>query len=400
MPKHRQIPRLFSDRLSDGTIVWHWKPSATLRARHGLRNTRLGVGGTKNRPPAAIVTAANDLNAQVDALGADHDGAVIGCGPRVIRFDELVRRYQASSQWSALAESSRHQYRIRMEALSQWAGQGQLRVDQIDAAMCRDLAESFYLKASPTVTASTLRVLRLLLNWAVREGIIATNPAAAVSIRTPDSRTTRISLDMLDALIAAADNEGFALALELGFWTVQRPSDILGFGRLTWQQIDNVDRRDAARLANARGRVMGFRVPGQRKTGAAVTCPVPPHLHDRIERMLARANGHGPLLSSPVEAGKPLNDTALQRQFAAARVAAGYPDIQFRDLRRSGISFYAEAGAELPWITSLSGHAGVTGRKTIIDTYLIGNARSAAACVAAGLRRWDMLKADRAESAR
>lgn len=395
MPKKRQIARLFSQPLAGGDTVYHWKPSKTLR-KAGFVNVKLGYDfGT-------ACTQANALNAQVKAFksGASPEAVVQRTAPRVVRFAELVLRYRASDAFTTCKESTRAEYGTRLRQLEHWALDGRLAVRDIDRAMVRDL-RSGLMQGSIFRAASTLRVLRLLLQWAEDESIIkkGSNPATDSDIPETPARKTRMEAPVRAAIVAAAhalDRDWLALAVELGFWMLQRQGDIRHLNRMSWRELEGVDGRHAAQLANARGRIMAFRLC-QQKTGTWIDAPMPPFLHDRVEAAM-RATNSGYLFPDPAHPDQPIPNWKFQRRFLEVKEAAAAVAImeenmalaeaidacQFRDLRRTGMIFYKDMGAKVPDITALSGHF-VIGKKTILDTYMPGDTAGACACVATGL---------------
>lgn len=402
MPKKRQIPRLFDQQLADGRTVYHWKPSKSLRAA-GFTNRKLGTNY------AAAVAEAVQLNAQVAAWQSNsaapaEEGAFRPPLPRVVRFAELVERYKGSEEWKQLRDSTQREYGSRLRQLEYWAGDGTLPVKDIDKQAVADLRKQL-LKGSVYKCGAMLRVLRMVLNWAMGEGIVQSNATDAVKIPEPPARKVMMPSRIRDAISEAAIELGMrdvALAIELAFWTLQRQGDVLELGRMAWREVDNlqdVDPRHTAQLVDARGRVMGFRLR-QQKTLTWIDAPMPPMLHEAVERAMRDA-GNGYVFPHPERPEEPMPTWMFQRRFRAARDAAAavaimredmalaeaIDAVQYRDLRRTGMTFYKSAGAKVPWITALSGHA-VIGRKTILDTYMPGDTESAIACVATGLRKW------------
>ncbi|MFD1034115.1 hypothetical protein ACFQ15_05570 [Sphingomonas hankookensis] len=395
MPKKRQIPFLLPRPCADGSTMWHWKPSKRLREA-GFVNVRLGAD------QGEAAKRAIDLNREVAAweAGSAATGAAVRTPPRIVRFAELVTRYSESRAFTDLRPATQAEYRSRMRQLTYWALDGQLPVRDIDEAMVRDLRNARIEAFGRQSAAPVLRVLRLLLSWAVGENIIAKNPATGCKIPEPVSRKVVMGEPVRDALKAAAlaadpPMPDVALAIDVAFWTLQRQGDVLGMQRFAWRRMERVDPRHAKWLVDPKGRVMAFYVQ-QNKTSAQIVAPVPPELHKRIEdAMTANAGGH--VFAHP-NGKDALPDWMFQRRFRAARdlalataKEAGQTDLaeqlaitQFRDLRRTGMTFYGLAGAKVDWITALSGHA-VLGRKTILDTYMPGNPDGAIACVATGL---------------
>ncbi len=399
MPKRRQIPRMFSATLAAGVTVWHWKPDAKLRAA-GWTNVKLGSDET------AAVVRALELNAQVKAwqdagqVAVSEGGVPARSAPRIVRFDELLTRYRASDAFTTLAKSTRADYNVRLRQLEHWAMDGTIAVRDIDQGMVRDLRNALVQNHSPHRAASELRVLRLLLQWAVKEGIVAHNPATHSDIPEPPARATLSTDAERLAIQSAARRLGLAdvdFGIDLALWLIQRQGDLLALNRMAWRELHNVEPRHAAVLASPKGRVMAFRLR-QAKTGAWVDAPVPPSLHDAVEARLDGNKG-GWLFEHPDGLGdRAMSGFLFQRRYRHAReaaleeataagdetLAAALAGNQFRDLRRTGMTRYSNAGAKLAWITALSGHA-VLGRRTILDTYMPGNTDAACACVATGV---------------
>jgi integrase len=374
--------------------MWHWKPSPALR-KAGWTNRSLGADH------AAAVAQALDLNKQVAAWrdGNTPASQTAKQPPRIIRFNELLERYQAAPEFKMLKPATQREYRVRLRQLAFWALDGNLPVRDIDTAMVQDL-RSELMRGSQHRAAATLRVLRLLLNWAISARIIAINPADSVKIKEPPARRTVMGEEIRDAITAVVLDKGqhdIALAIDLAFWTLQRQADLLSFTRLFWRELEGGEGWQRAALADPRGRVMGFRIQ-QGKTATWVDAPVPPVFHATIE---AAMTGEGRWLFPDLDdSTKSMPQWQFQRRFRAARdqaattaresgqtdLADAIANVQFRDLRRTGMVAYSNAGARLNWITALSGHA-VIGRKTIIDTYVPSSEKTemAIACVATGL---------------
>lgn len=406
MPKKRQIPRLFPRQKADGTTVWDWKPSKTLRAA-GFVNIELGA----NQRHA--IDRALELNDQVETW---RTGTAATPGtvppprplPRIVRVAELIQRYRKSDAFTTLRPKTQTNYNTYLTQMQTWALDGTLPVRDVDRQAIRDLRTGL-MTGSVWKAASTLRVLRILLGFAVDEGIIATNPAEKIDIPEQPARKTRMPTPIRDAIVEAAlaldpdDDDGIALAIELAFWMLQRQADILQLNRFAWREVHDpeADPRHVAMLADPRGRVMAFRLC-QQKTGTWVDAPLPPMFHARIEARMKRGdNGGGWLFAHPDRPADPIPNWMFQRRFRAARDAAAAVAImrgdmalaeaidacQFRDLRRTGMIAYKNAGVKVPSITALSGHY-VIGKKTILDTYMPGDTAGAIACVAQGLAHW------------
>jgi hypothetical protein len=391
MPKLRQVRFLHWRRLADGREVGVWKPSPELR-RAGWATRQLG----DRTQELAVLAAAIELNARLDAWRArGRQSDAIPAAPRKLRFEDLLAAYRQGEDYARLAQKTRDEYEVRLRQLETWAMDGQLPLDQLDGDMIRDLRKALVRDATPHKTAATLRVLRVLVNFAVDEKLLPRPPVHRWRIPEPPSRSRVLDpLHEVEAARAVALERGWpsvALALRLGLWSLQREADLLAANRLSWRLLEDVAPADRAVLANPRGEVFGLWLR-QRKTGAWIVAPVPPQYHAEVDAMFAAtADLPGqPLLvdDTPSRGGKrgPLNPWLLQRRVRACYAAAGVADAQFRDLRRSGMTMFASNGAKLDEITAVSGHTVLGRRKTILDTYMPPNVEKACRAVATVLR--------------
>lgn len=405
MPKRRQIPFLRSDRtLADGRTVYDWKPSKAL-IDAGWEYRQLGTDEHE------AVRIAIDLNKRVaEWRKSSKEGNQSGNRatskpmPRVIRWDGLEDRFRASEDWKKLAPATKAEYSSRLRAIRTWALDGQLPL----SAITRERVETFYTelkqgKSSVHRAAAIMRVLRLTLSFAERKSLIprGSNPAREQRVAAPPARRNHYTPDEVNLIVNEADKAGLpniALSIDLAFWTLQRQSDLLaGFNRLAWREFSNLDARDAAMLANERGKVMGFRFR-QIKTGVWIDAPIPPHYHAAIEARWA--TGAQQLFADDMaDDARPLKAWRMQRLFRKVRDLAAAQLVdngdhgraqqlqsgQFRDLRRSGMMFMRDCGAKKEWITSLSGHS-ILQRKSIMDTYMPADTPAACAAVATAMR--------------
>ena len=172
-----------------------------------------------------------------------------------------------------------------------------------------------------------LRVLRLLLAFAVDEGEIERNPAEKMRLKVSAPRDQVWTPEQIEAFVTAANANGRAsigLAVLLGAGLGQREGDVL---RLGWTQYDG---------ASVRLR--------QRKTGKLIAVPAIADLRQALDAAPRRRHRRG----------ERDHRQALHRRQLHAPVprdrrrggAAG--DLQFRDLRRTAVVFLAEAGCSVP----------------------------------------------------
>jgi hypothetical protein len=396
MPRKRQIPYLDgSRRTKDGRTIYDWNPSPRLRR---LGHKRVIIG------PVDLATACKQAIALNEALEKGAGGIAAAPARRDLPLTvaELVRDFKASQDWQELAPGTQGEYASKLRFILSWTNEGAVAVRAISADMVQDLRDALVKDGRKPRTAAILRVLRILLNYARRRRVIAENPAAHdLRIPEPPTRTRILSHEIMLDIVGTAERAGLhdlALAIELGFWSLQRQADLLALSPLNWRAIEDIDPRDRAALAGPDGAVMGFRLK-QRKTGVWIDAPVPPSLRPKIEAAFARREGDTTAWLLPYKGGgatqqryfqnhvrQLIDDMIEARGGREADKAAELLDIMFRDLRRSGMVFYGNWGATPPMITALSGHA-IFSKKSILDTYMPGNTRSACACVATAVRK-------------
>lgn len=378
---------------ANGAFAWHWKPSPRLR-KLGFANRHLGDTPTR-RMTADIIAAATALNDQVAAMDAGAaDIAAERPVPRKWRWCDLVDDYRASNAFrQEIAPATRKEYDLRLRQLTEWALDGQLALADIDGQMVATLKEELLRPdangnpGSVHTASGMLRVLRMMLRRATAKGLMPADPTAAVVIPTPPSRVQKLDWEHWQAMASAArrrngpDWHSAALAIEVAFWSIQRQADLLGLNRMAWRVLHGADSRDLPVMAGEDGKLRGFRLQ-QGKTGKWVDCPMPPWLHGAIAAAFEAGQW---LLPDPQDPARPMNPKMLQRRVRALLDEAGHTGNQFRDLRRSGMSWMKDMGARESNIFTISGH-GVLGKRTIVDTYMPPDTRSAIACIAAAER--------------
>lgn len=404
-----RIPRLYASRRANGAYSWHWKPDPGLR-KAGWTNRHLG-DSLDRHPPAAVVNAAIALNQEVAAwrLGFKvKSDAATAAVPRKWLFADLVDAYKASAAYKEeLAGSTRREYDSRMRQLTYWADDGRLPILSIDAQMVRDLKTELLGRGedgkpgSRFKCAAMLRVLRLLLRWAKNEALIPADPTAGVDIPSTPSRVAMLTWrDVQDiSALPGADVLG-ARALRFGFWTMQRREDLCQLNRFQWRELHGADPRDLPALVNPRGEVWGFRVtPTKTKnsSGVHVDCPMPAFLHAEIEAAFAESQWLFPHSQDPA---KHMSGDVMRRQVKPLLVAGGFPHMQLRDMRRSGMSWVKDMGAEKSDVFAISGHPLDGQKRTMADVYMPPNTKAACRAIAAACRTLAAIEAREKEQGR
>ena len=302
---------------------WYWMAKPEMRAA-GWHTEALGKDPIKAAARAQVLNA--EWNAAKNATG---EAAAAPTGS----FVWLCDQYSRSSWYGDLQPRSREAYDMGLRDLrtvpfatrpvaSVTRGDVRRLMDRI-----REIRSEEYLR-------KIVKVLRRVLAYGIELELITVNPAAKLGIRTNKPRRQvwkphHVS-DFVSVAIEAG-HPGWALAVMLAYDTTQRLSDIL---KIQHGHFDGE----------------GVSVT-QGKTGKAVWCPLYPDtiaLYARVERR-AITIVYG-------TSGRPItNRTHFNRVFRAIAEKAKLPaDVQFRDLRRTGISeVLAGGGRGEP----ISGHA-------------------------------------------
>lgn len=385
MPKTNQIPFLTPSHQQPGA-TYHWKPSPRLR-KAGWTNLTLGQDW------GVAVQLAIGRNADVAAFErrqASCPERSRGAPATIRRWSDLVRAYQADPAFLDLKPSSQAEYASRIRALTIWALDGQMQLRDLDRAMLVDLRNTLVRDPRKHRTAALLRVLRVLVNFAAGQGWLPRGLADGLDIPEAPSRTTIIAPADVERLAARAEAEGqpaLALAIRLGFWTFQRESDLLALTRFNWRPCTDMSAFARSVLAGPDGSVMGLRIQ-QRKTDAWVHVPLIPPLRAAVDARLAALDASAAHLLSCAAGGGQWPQWAFQRAFRGIAEAEGMSEVQFRDFRRSGMVLFGELAVELQLITSISGHAVLGNKRTILDTYMPASSRFACEGVATAWSRW------------
>lgn len=434
MPRKKQtnqIQFLVPRELANGRVTYYWTPSPKLR-KLGYKRELLGDDFAK------AVARAIEINEEVEAGAAPTTLTLQSGRTRPINFSELVDHYQHSDEWkTGLKPKSQKEYASRLRFLTSWLQDGRTLVRSIDQDMVMDLRSALVADGRKHRTAAILRVLRIILGYAKRERFIKENPAAGdLRIPEPPKRKARIIRDDLHWLDDGAEELGFnhvGLAITLGFYTMQRESDLLETTRFRMSPIRDISREARRALAGKDGKVMGITLI-QNKTDVPVAIPLVPDARAAVEKVLGgRATGGtvGTYLigdGRADEATEPCPDWRLQRDFRQVRDRALKRALQdarawnqvgirfmlsqetekarrafdqahlimeaarrlkvvlYRDLRRSGMCWMRDLGVPVPLIAAISGHS-IEQTQKILDTYLPRDTRAAAEGMALAVSR-------------
>jgi integrase len=241
----------------------------------------------------------------------------------------LLRAFEASPEWTALAQATRAQYLIYLRPWLKVADAPPRSVTRRDILAARDA-----MARTRGVGAATAfgRITSSLFGWAQDRGWVDFNPAARLRALPGGSLPAWSEQQIATAL--AALPEDLRRVVVLALHTGQRRGDLCA---MTWAAYDGA----TIRLRQA-------------KTGTALVLPVHPDLRRELEAWKAERTGIHVLHSPRTGAWTPPH---LSREMKRALGAIGLPArLNVHGLRKAAARRLAEAGATTHEIAAVTGH--------------------------------------------
>jgi integrase len=205
---------------------------------------------------------------------------------------------------------------------------------------------------APNTVGMEIKILRVVLNVARRQGRITTNPAEAVELPKVVSHTRDVfTLEQVRSLLAIADDEWKTVILA-GYCLGARITDIVN---LTWEDVDLT------------GNLITY---AQGKTGKTVTCP----MHADLKAHLFKIAGDNPraALCPQLQKRSVGGRKGLSQSFTLIMGKAGidqhqvqgkgkqgraFSKLSFHSLRHTFTSALANASVPAEVRQKLTGHA-------------------------------------------
>ncbi len=244
-------------------------------------------------------------------------------------FSALVVAYYTSTEFQQLAKVTKATYRNIIEKFRFEHG------DKPIAAMQREHVRRLVAARAdkPAAANGLLKMLRILMQFAVNEGMRRDDPTATVKrVRSKSEGFATWTEEQIAAFAEhwpADSRERLAFALLL--YTGQRRGDVVLMGR---QHVRN----GAIELR-------------QQKTGERLAVPIHPELRAVLD---ASPSEHLTFLTT--RAGKPFTSAGFGNWFGDAIHAAGLAGIAAHGLRKAAARRLAEAGCTAHQIAAITGH--------------------------------------------
>lgn len=245
----------------------------------------------------------------------------------------LLRAYEASPEWTALAPKTQQQYLIYLRPWLEVADAVVGEVTRRDILAARDAIARTRGRGAATAFG---RVTAALFAWALDREWIQHSPAARIRALPGGHLPTWTEAQIATAL--AGLDEPLRRATVLGLYTGQRREDLC---RMTWAAYD--------------GRAIRLR---QGKTGQALVIPAHPELRAELDRWKeARA---GVLILTDAR-GNGWRPEYLSDRMGKALVRLGLPNgLNVHGLRKAAARRLAEAGCSVHEIAAITGHASLS----------------------------------------
>lgn len=228
-----------------------------------------------------------------------------------------------------------------------------LQLHELSPAVVRNWYAAAKVSGGATSVAQSYRFLRAVLNCAVRDGAIANNPCTIPGAGSDRAAERPIATAEQIARLIAEMTPRYRAAVALAAWCGLRRGEICGLQR---NDLD-VD-RGVVHVRRTRVELLskGERFDALPKTPAGFrTVAVPPHILPLLEEHLRAYAGDDRLFVG--RNGEPLRGDTLRQAFHRARSRAGLPQLHFHDLRHTGQTLAAAAGASMKDLMRRLGHS-------------------------------------------
>lgn len=211
-----QIRHLVAKPKKDG-CRYYWQPAKKLRLA-GWSTRRL------SDVREIAISEAENLNRELDDW---RNG--IGSPLRLETLPWLIRLYRSDDRFMSLAPATKTGYEYCLRVIENWSEKA---CHPPITSLERRHVKAFYrsMGETPSKANAVLRVLRLILAFAVDEGLLQRNPAERQRLKSTPPRQQVWSLESIRTFVATAKNAGrpsLGLAVLLGANLGQRQGDIL-----------------------------------------------------------------------------------------------------------------------------------------------------------------------------
>jgi len=211
-------------------------------------------------------------------------------------------------------------------------------------------------KATPTRNRHAYQLLRSVFNTARGDGLVSENPCQITTAgRSPKPREVQALTPAELVKVAESVPETYRAAVPLAAWCGLRFGELIELRR---KDIRVHDGRTVLRIRRAATTVGTKIVVGAPKTDAGIRdVTVPPHVADLLRAHMKRYTKTGPeSFVFTTTRGQRLSKTAFTKTVKAGFAEVGKPDLRVHDLRHTGATLAAQAGATIKDLMLRIGH--------------------------------------------
>jgi integrase len=207
-----------------------------------------------------------------------------------------------------------------------------------------------------TSIAQSYRFMRMVLNTAVREGLMVRNPCLLQGAGVVPASERPVASPAEVVALVEAITPRYRAAVLIAAWCGLRRGEIVG---LLVEDVDLVEHTITVR----RNRIEPLAAPSEaidadpKSAAGKRAVAVPPHLLPVLRVHLEQYAGPVRLFVS-VD-GSPLRGNTLYQAFVRARRKVGREDLTIHDLRHTGATLAAQTGASLADLMKRLGHSSV-----------------------------------------
>jgi integrase len=308
--------------------TWHKDRNGKRRVRFRRRSVSVYLTGIPwseefMRQYAAALEADQEQRSQVGASLRSLPGS----------FSALCASYYGSPEFRGLKASTQ---RVRRNILEHFRTEhGHRLVKDLRIAHIRTIIGNK--SSKPEAANNLLKILRVVLNFAVAEGMIAGNPALVVKRykQRGEGVHTWSENEVVQFEVRHPIGSKARLALELLLSTGQRRSDVVKMG---WQHVQRIDGEDWITVR-------------QEKTDEPLLIPIDAPLATVLS-VLPRTN----MTFLVTEFGKPFTAPGFGNWFRRRCNEASLPQCSAHGLRKLAATRLANAGCSSEMIKAITGH--------------------------------------------
>jgi integrase len=219
-------------------------------------------------------------------------------------------------------------------------------------------------KGGRTSISQSYRFLRMVMNVAVREGIIARNPCQIPGAGTVKSVERPVATPAEILALVDAITPRYRTAVLIAAWCGLRRGEIAGL------RVTDVD-LTAHTITVRKNRVEPLRAPAKahdkdpKSEAGKRTIAIPPHVVPVVRLHLDEYAGTERLFVS--RDGSPLRGNTLYQAFVRARKKVGI-ELTFHDLRHTGQTLAAQTGATMADLMKRLGHSSMAAARRYLHT--------------------------------